>query len=74
MKNNVQFYGENDDQINPKEMPLLLHSLFPNYSAPCPTSVKNPGNPEPKTLSTLEAFVREMERAVEHAEGMHKGD
>ena len=77
MKNNAQSYGKNDVQINPEdkkflnfpeEMPLPIPSLFLKCSVPCPTSVKTPGNPEPKALNTLEMFVREMERAVEHAQ------
>ena len=72
MKNNVQFYGKNDVQINPEdkkfltfpeEIPLPHSSLFPNYSSRLP---------EPKTVSSLEAFVRNMEHAVERGEGMCK--
>ena len=70
MENNAQFYGKNDVQSSPEdkkflnfpeEMPLPIPSLFLKCSVPCPTSVKTPGNPEPKALNTLEMFVREME-------------
>ena len=73
MKNNAQFYGKNNVQINPEdkkflnfpeEMPLPIPSVFPSYSARLPKL---------KTVSSLETFARNMDRAVERGESMRKG-
>ena len=60
MENNAQFYGENDVQME-EMLPLPIPSPFPKYSARLP---------EPETVSSLEAFVRDMDRAVEHEESV----
>ena len=44
-----------------EKMPLPIPSLFPSYSARLP---------ELKTVSSLEAFARNMDRAVEHGQSM----